>query len=60
MPFYDLKCPKCCTEYNDVKHTIAKMSNGIKCEKCGELLEVIHHSPIYFQLKGDGWTGRGK
>ena len=66
MPFYDLKCPKCCTEYLDYKCSILQISEGIECESCKLKLNlqvklvVQHHSPIWFQLKGKGWTGRGK
>jgi uncharacterized Zn finger protein len=62
MPWFDMKCPKCLTEFNDVKHTVAEISAGVKCEKCGEVLEIQHHSPLYFVLKdsGVGWPGRWK
>lgn len=63
MPFYDLACPNCGAEYVNVKHTIAEISNGVECESCKlklnlqVKLEVIHHSPIFFQLKGE-WPGK--
>lgn len=60
MPNYDFVCPNCGAEYNDVKHSISEISLGVKCEKCGETLEVAHHSPIYFKLLGNGWTNKSK
>lgn len=56
MPYYDLKCPKCEAEYPDVKRTVSEISSGVRCEKCGEQLEIVHDTPIAFVLKGNGWS----
>jgi putative FmdB family regulatory protein len=55
MPYYQLRCTNCDLEIGDAKHTIAEVTEGIKCPKCEATMEIVPGAvPTHF--KGSGWA----
>ena len=58
MPIYDLFCPNCKDEVDDVFMNLSELDDDYHCPSCGQLMKRKCGN-AGFELKGDGWAEDG-
>lgn len=59
MPVYDMFCPVCDEEYDDVIISISDLDKPVPCGNCDANMKRKIGNAGGFRLKGDGWAEDG-